>query len=109
MWTIGNQYIDEQAPWKLFKENPEQAAMVIRTSINLIRIYAIASYPFIPSTAQQIFDALHLSESERTSSFGSAVDFSILQPNRPFDVPAPLFQKLDDEQVAKFKSRFGGE
>lgn len=109
LWTIGNQYIDEQAPWKLFKENPEQAAMVIRTSINLIRIYAIASYPFIPSTAQQIFDALHLSESERTSSFGSAVDFSILQPNRPFDVPAPLFQKLDDEQVAKFKSRFGGE
>ena len=109
LWAIGNQYIDEQAPWGLFKENPEQAAMVIRTSINLIRIYAIASSPFIPDTAQQIEDALHLSQSERTSSFRSAVDFSVLQSDRPFDVPPPLFQKLDDEQVAQFLSRFGGE
>jgi methionyl-tRNA synthetase len=104
-WAIGNQYIDEQAPWKLFKEDPEQAAMIIRTSINLIRIYAIASSPFIPFTAQQIFDALRLSELERTSSFNTAVDFSVLQPNRPFDVPPPLFQKLDDEQIAEFQSR----
>ena len=108
LWAIGNQYIDEQAPWGLFKTNPEQAAMVIRTSINLIRIYAIASSPFIPDTAQQIEDALHLSPSERTS-FRSAVDFTVLQSDRPFDVPPPLFQKLDDEQVADFRSRFGGE
>ena len=109
LWAIGNQYIDEQAPWGLFKTNPEQAAMVIRTSINLIRIYAIASSPFIPNTAQQIEDALHLSRSERTSSFRSAVDFTVLQSDRPFDVPPPLFQKLNDEQVAEFRSRFGGE
>ncbi|HCF29114.1 MAG TPA: methionine--tRNA ligase [Cyanobacteria bacterium UBA11049] len=109
LWTIGNQYIDEQAPWGLFKENPEQAAMVIRTSVNLIRLYAIAANPFIPSTAQKIFDALHLSESERTIAFSSAVDFSVLQPGHPFDVPLPLFQKLDDEQIAEFRSRFGGE
>ncbi|MBD3887604.1 methionine--tRNA ligase [Phormidium tenue FACHB-886] len=109
LWTIGNQYIDEQAPWGLFKENPEQAAMVIRTSINLIRIYAIAANPFIPFTAQQVFDALYLSESERTIAFSSAVNFSVLQPGHPFDVPPPLFQKLDDEQIAEFRSRFGGE
>ena len=107
LWTIGNQYVDEQAPWKLFKENPEQAAMVIRTSINLIRIYAIASKPFIPATAEKVSDALNLSKSERNSSFNSAVDFSILQGDRAFSVPEPLFQKLDDEQVTEFKSIFG--
>jgi methionyl-tRNA synthetase len=109
LWVLGNQYIDEQAPWRLFKENPEQAAMVIRTSINLIRIYAIAANPFIPATAQKIFDAIHLSESERTTALSAAVDFSVLQPEHSFDVPSPLFQKLDDEQVAAFRSRFGGE
>lgn len=109
LWTIGNQYIDEQAPWALFRENPEQAAMVIRTAINLIRIYAIAANPFIPFTAQQIFDALCLSESERTIAFSSAVDFSVLQPDHSFNVPPPLFQKLDDSQIAVFRSRFGGE
>ena len=109
LWTIGNQYVDEQAPWKLFKEDPEQAAIIIRTSINLIRIYAIACNPFIPSTANTIFDALGLSESERTCSFASAVDFSVLQSDRSFNVPPPLFQKLSDEQIAEFKSSFGSE
>jgi len=109
MWTVGNQYVDEQAPWALFKENPEQAAMVIRTCINLIRVYALAATPFIPFTAQKIFGALHLSESERSSVCASAVDFSVLQPNRVFEAPPPLFQKLDDEQVSELRSRFGGE
>ena len=109
LWTVGNQYLDEQAPWGLFKENPERAGVVIRTCINLIRVYAIASNPFIPFTAQTLFDALHLSESEPSSSFASAVDFSVLQPNRAFDVSPPLFQKLDDEQVSELRSRFGGE
>ena len=83
--------------------------MVIRTCINLIRTYVIASKPFIPFTGQKIFDALCLSELERTSSFNSAADFSVLQAERPFDVPPPLFQKLDDEQVAELQSRFRGE
>jgi methionyl-tRNA synthetase len=109
LWTIGNQYIDEQAPWGLVKETPEQAAMIIRTAINLIRIYAIAAHPFIPFTSQQIFDALHLAESERSIAFSSAVDFTALQPDHPFDVPPPLFQKLDETQTAEFRSRFGGE
>jgi methionyl-tRNA synthetase len=108
LWAIGNQYIDEQAPWGLLKENPEQAAMVIRTAIHLIRIDAIASVPFIPATAQQIFDALRLSESERICPLHSAVNFSVLPADRAFDVPPPLFQKLDDEQVAELRSRFGG-
>jgi len=109
MWTVGNQYIDEQAPWALFKENPEQAAMVIRTCINLIRVYALAATPFIPFTAEKIFDALHLSESERSSALAEAVDFSVLQPHRVFEAPPPLFQKLDDEQVSELRARFGGE
>ena len=109
LWTVGNQYVDEQAPWKKFKEDPEQAALIIRTAINLIRIQAIAFNPLMPQTAATIFDALNLSQSERNSSLASAVNFSVLQPDRPFQVPAPLFQKLDDKQIAQLKSRFGGE
>jgi methionyl-tRNA synthetase len=109
LWTIGNQYIDERAPWTLFKQDREQAALVIRTSMHLIRIYAIASYPFIPMTSETLFDALHLSEAERSSSYQAAVDFSVLNADRPFDVPPPLFQKLDDERIAELRSQFGGE
>jgi methionyl-tRNA synthetase len=109
LWTAGNQYIDERAPWALFKQNPDEAAVVIRTCLNLIRIYAIASSPFIPFTCDTICQALQLSESERRSPLSTVVDFHALQPDRPFQVPPPLFQKLDDEQIAELRSRFGGE
>lgn len=109
LWTLGNQYIDIQAPWVLFKQDRDQAAMVIRTCINLIRVYAIAASPFIPTTADTLFAALHLSPEERTSPLKTAADFSVLLPQRSFDVPPPLFQKLDDEQIESLRARFGGE
>ncbi|PSN12429.1 methionine--tRNA ligase, partial [filamentous cyanobacterium CCP5] len=109
LWTLGNQYIDVQAPWALFKQDKDQAAMVIRTCINLIRVYAIAASPFIPNAAQTIFDALHLSDSERVSPLKATANFSVLDPGRAFDVPPPLFQKLDDERIEELRSQFGGQ
>lgn len=108
LWTVGNQYIDERAPWALFKTDREQAALVIRTSIHLIRIYAIAASPFIPFTAKTLCDALKLSAAERDCRFAAAVDFTCLEPGRAFEVPPPLFQKLDDDQLAELRSQFGG-
>ena len=108
LWTIGNQYIDERAPWALFKQDREEAALVIRTCINLIRIYAIAATPFIPFTSQILFEALNLSESERSSCLKASADFNLLQPGRPFEVPPPLFKKLDDDYIAELKAQFGG-
>ncbi|MEM6423579.1 MAG: methionine--tRNA ligase [Cyanobacteria bacterium P01_D01_bin.128] len=109
LWTAGNQYIDVRAPWALFKQDKAEAALVIRTCINLIRLYGIAAAPFIPFTAEKLFDALHLSDAERNTPFAEAVDLSRLQPERAFDVPPPLFQKLDDESIAELKAQFGGE
>jgi len=109
LWTVGNQYIDERAPWALFKQNKEEAALVIRTCINLIRLYAIASNPFIPFTAEKLFDALQLSETERTQSLTQAVDFNALESGRSFDVPPPLFRKLEDTEIAELRQQFGGE
>ena len=44
----GNEYLQEAAPWSTIKEDPEQAAMQIRLGLNLIRLYAVLSQPFIP-------------------------------------------------------------
>jgi len=109
LWTVGNQYIDERAPWALFKQNKEEAALVIRTCINLIRLYAIASNPFIPFTAEKLFDALQLSDTERTQKLTQAVDFNALESGRSFDVPPPLFRKLEDTEIAELRQQFGGE
>jgi methionyl-tRNA synthetase len=108
LWSVGNQYIDERAPWSLIKENPEEAALVIRTCINLVRLYAIASAPFIPFTSQKLFDALHLSEADRMTKLSDSVKLDTLGAGHPFEVPTPLFRKLEDKQIEELRVRFGG-
>jgi methionyl-tRNA synthetase len=108
LWSVGNQYIDERAPWKLIKENREEAGQVIRTCINLIRLYAIASAPFIPFTSQKLFEALHLSEADRMTKLSDAVKLDALNPGHPFDVPPPLFRKLEDKEIQELRRQFGG-
>ena len=109
LWSAGNQYIDVRAPWTLFKQDKEEAAVVIRTCINLIRLYAVASTPFIPTTVEQLFDALQLTESERSSTMAAATDLTILEAGRAFDVPPVLIQKIDDDRVAELKAQYGGD
>ena len=109
LWTAGNQYIDVRAPWTLFKQDKDQAAVVIRTCLNLIRLYAIASAPFIPATAEQLFDALKLSEVERRSPMTNATNLTLLKAGRKFDVPPVLIQKIDDDRVAELKAQYGGD
>ena len=109
LWSAGNQYIDVRAPWTLFKQDKGEAAVVIRTCINLIRLYAVASTPFIPTTVEQLFDALQLTDAERSSTMTAATDLTILRAGRAFDVPPVLIQKIDDDRVAELKVQYGGD
>jgi methionyl-tRNA synthetase len=109
LWSAGNQYIDVRAPWTIYKQDKEEAAAVIRTAVNLIRLYAVAASPFIPSTAEQIFDALQLTEAERRSPMGAAADLNLLTAGRTFQVPPVLIQKIDDDRVAELKAQYGGD
>ncbi|KPQ32911.1 MAG: methionyl-tRNA synthetase MetG [Phormidesmis priestleyi Ana] len=109
LWSAGNQYIDVRAPWTLFKQDKNEAAVVIRTCINLIRLYAITAAPFIPTTVEQLFNALQLTDDERQSSMTAAADLTILAAGRPFEVPPVLIQKIDDDRVAELKAQYGGD
>ncbi|MGB3766475.1 MAG: methionine--tRNA ligase [Phormidesmis sp.] len=109
LWSAGNQYIDVRAPWTLFKQDKAEAAVVIRTCINLIRLYSVASAPFIPTTAETLFDALKLTDEERRSTMTAATDLTILKAGRAFEVPPVLIQKIDDDRVAELKAQYGGD
>jgi methionyl-tRNA synthetase len=113
IWTMGNQYLAQREPWKSAKTDRETTAMVLRTCINLIRLFALLGEPFIPASAQRIVAALGLSEPERswpqTFDTASMREFlGVLEPGRAIEVPEVLFPKIADEQVAEWKERFSG-
>ncbi|CAM5641215.1 Methionine--tRNA ligase OS=Streptomyces antimycoticus OX=68175 GN=metG PE=3 SV=1 [Streptomyces antimycoticus] len=62
LWSAGNSYLEEKAPWLEIKTDQEAAALTLRTAMNLIHLYAIVSEPFIPTSARAMRSAFALSE-----------------------------------------------
>lgn len=109
LWTQGNLYLDERAPWSLIHTDREAAGMVLRTSINLIRVFSIAARPLIPFTTDKVFQSLNLDPKEADIPLVKAVDLKYLKGDHPFEVPNLLFQRIDDEAIAKYQHKFGGK
>jgi methionyl-tRNA synthetase len=66
LWALisaGNKYIDETEPWKLGKpgnDPDERLDIVLRTLWEVMRLTAIILYPFMPATAERIWEQLGL-------------------------------------------------
>ncbi|MGR3455102.1 methionine--tRNA ligase [Pseudooceanicola sp.] len=107
IWVAGNEYLQSAAPWAAFKEDPERAAVIVRLSLNLIRLYAVLSAPFIPDSAETMLAAFGPG-ARRDWPAGDASDFEALPAGAGFTVPENLFAKITDEQREDWQSRFAG-
>jgi methionyl-tRNA synthetase len=106
IWVLGNEYLQAAAPWTTFKEDPETAAMQVRLGLNLIRLYAVLSAPFIPDAADTLMAALGCDDRSWPDDVTSAL--SRLAPGHGFSVPENLFGKITDEQRDEWQARFAG-
>ena len=106
IWVIGNEYLQAAAPWSVVKTDPEQAQAQIRLALNLIRIYAVLSSPFIPDAAQTMMTAMGSDDWTWPSDVHAAV--RTLPAGHSFAVPENLFRKITDEERADWQARFAG-
>ncbi|WP_030320058.1 methionine--tRNA ligase [Streptomyces sp. NRRL B-3229] len=109
LWSAGNSYLEEKAPWLEIKTDKDGAALTLRTAMNLIHLYAVVSEPFIPATSAAMRQAFALpSDTATWISADEARTLTALTPGIPFTVPPVLFAKLTDEDLENYKERFGG-
>ncbi|GHF05303.1 methionine--tRNA ligase [Streptomyces griseoluteus] len=109
LWSAGNSYLEEKAPWLEIKTDKDAAALTLRTAMNLIHLYAVVSEPFIPASAAAMRAAFSLPDDTATwITQEEARTLTTLQPGIPFTVPPVLFAKLTDEDLETYKERFGG-
>ena len=106
IWVAGNEYLQAAAPWSTFKEDPEQAAAQVRLGLNLIRLYAVLSAPFIPETSARMLSAMNTLDTSWPEDVEAAL--TALPPGHAFTVPDVLFAKITDEQREDWQSRFAG-
>lgn len=110
LWSAGNSYLEEKAPWLEIKTDQDAAALTLRTAMNLIRLYAVVSEPFIPTAAAAMRRTFSLADDTATwVSTEEAHALTSVPAGTPFTVPPVLFAKLTDEDLEAYKERFGGE
>ncbi|MEU4653421.1 methionine--tRNA ligase [Streptomyces sp. NPDC023723] len=109
LWSAGNSYLEEKAPWLEIKTNKDGAALTLRTAMNLIHLYAVVSEPFIPASAKAMRAAFALPDDTATwVTPDQARTLTALPVGTPFTVPPVLFAKITDEELETYKERFGG-
>lgn len=108
LWVLGNQYLTEAAPWTAIKTDRDRAAVVVRTGLNLVALFARVSEPFIPFAAEKIARAVGEPHPGRWPDARDAALLQVLEPGRGISVPDVLFRKIEDAQIAEWSERFGG-
>ncbi|MCL6668692.1 methionine--tRNA ligase [Streptomyces panaciradicis] len=110
LWSAGNSYLEEKAPWLEIKTDKDGAALTLRTAMNLIHLYAVVSEPFIPATSAAMRQAFSLDgDIASWVTADEARALTAVPAGTPFTVPPVLFAKLTDEDLEAYKKRFGGE
>lgn len=111
IWVDGNNYISVTEPWTVIKTDPERAAAILRVCLNLIRIYAILSYPIMPETAEKMLAKFGLKTEDMPglNNFDAAAEIQALKPGQTFEVGEPLFERIAPEKIEELKVKYGSD
>ncbi|MHC0054411.1 methionine--tRNA ligase [Actibacterium sp. D379-3] len=107
IWVAGNEYLQSAAPWSTFKTDPETAAAQIRLALNLIRLYAVLSRPFIPDAAASMLAAMQTRDDNWPDDVAAAL--ATLPAGHAFTVPDVLFRKIGDDEREGWHDQFAGQ
>ena len=92
---IGNRYLQESEPWKLWKTDPNRTAAVLHNAVELCAYLAVAIEPFMPFTSQKLSETLGLDK----------LDWEMihtpepLKPGTEIKEPQLLFEKIEDAAI----------
>jgi methionyl-tRNA synthetase len=94
--AFGNTYIQTNAPWKLIKTDRDAAARVIKNSVQIVKALCLLLQPVMPDAAERCWQMLGFPD---RASDHPVSDATCPVPEGSIAAPAPLFSKMEDDQV----------
>lgn len=92
---LGNKYLTETEPWKLFKTDPERTATVLNLALQICANLAVVCAPFLPFTADKMHRMLNL----QALGWRDAGRADILAEGTQLEQPELLFEKIEDAAI----------
>jgi methionyl-tRNA synthetase len=94
---VGNQYLNEKEPWNLMKTDKAKAATILYVAAQIVKAAAVVSAPFMPTTAEKLWQILNLGGSVQTSRWEDAL--KPLEAGHKIAKAKPLFRKIDADEA----------
>jgi methionyl-tRNA synthetase len=94
---IGNRYITECEPWKVWKTDPKRVETILNISLQLVANLAIAFEPFLPFSSEKLRKMINMPNFEWTQ-LGST---DLLKAGTQLGEPELLFEKIEDEVIER--------
>ncbi|MBF1524518.1 MAG: methionine--tRNA ligase [Prevotella salivae] len=92
---IGNKYITECEPWKVWKTDPKRVETILYISLQLVANLAIAFEPFLPFSSEKLRKLINM-ESFDWNELGST---NLLKAGHQLAEPELLFDKIEDDVI----------
>ncbi len=92
---LGNRYLTENEPWKVFKTDPERVKTVMALSLQIVAKLAILAEPFLPFSVQKLQAMIGLTN----NSWDTTKETVLLPSGHVIGQAELLFEKVEDSVV----------
>eukprot|EP00761_Pharyngomonas_kirbyi_P012980 gb/GECH01013007.1/.p1 GENE.gb/GECH01013007.1/~~gb/GECH01013007.1/.p1 ORF type:complete len:775 (+),score=156.05 gb/GECH01013007.1/:1-2325(+) len=102
---LGNQYMQENKPWELAKNDMPRCAKVINLGAQIVYLLSTLLSPYMPSLSTKILDQMNM---KPQTFIPETLEFSV-PSGHPIGTPAPLFKKIDNKTVKALRAKYSGK
>ena len=93
---LGNKYLQEQEPWKVYKQDPARAGAALYIATQIMGIASIVFEPFLPTTASKLRGMLNQNGIPNWEQSNQEI---VVPAGTQLSESSLLFSKIEDEQV----------
>ena len=102
----GNQFLEETAPWTAFKKGDDvakaEAAAVLVSVLEAVRIVAVLLSPVTPSLSRRIYQQLGLGDDAFAKiNWEESTEWGVLKAGHETAAPVPVFTRLEGDYVTE--------
>lgn len=92
---LGNKYLTDTEPWKIFKTDPERVKTILNVSLQICANLTVVSAPFLPFTADKLRGMLNMDK----LTWNEAGHAELLAAGHQLNKPEFLFEKIEDSII----------
>jgi methionyl-tRNA synthetase len=92
---LGNKYLTDMEPWKIFKTDPEKVKQILNVSLQIVANLSVLSEPFLPFTSAKLQQMINIKDLKWED--GGRAD--LLKPGQKLNKPELLFERIEDKEI----------